>query len=72
MHRGEFENGGFAGADVLFNRETAGWILDDEIVRRERRHALEREFDRLAFLDDQMGWFLGVAVEDDGGALDTI
>ncbi len=72
LRRGEFEQGRLAGAHVLLDRQTSRRVFDDEIVRDERRDALERQLDRLAFLDDQMPRLIGIAVEDDGGALHAV
>ena len=66
LHRRKFQNSRLAGADVLLDRETAGRVLDNEVVRREYGDAFEGELDRLALFDDEMAGLIRIAVEDDG------
>ena len=45
---------GLAGTHILFDGEASRWVLDDKIVRDNRRHTGQRQFNRLPSFDNQM------------------
>src|SRR5512144_153909 len=72
LRRREDHLDGLARTDFLRDRYSRGRLLENEVVRRERRRVAERQFDRLPRLDDQVRRREGVAVQRDARTLDAV